>query len=280
MSRILVLGLSALVVLTPVSLALAAGPPPPTVTNTPPSSVNIVVPGVTPPPLTNTPPPNRFLPSSPGGFVTIQRPVAPPVLLPSPPTPTPLPSTPGGSVTFPSDTPPPPLFNTGQPSVPIVFPVPPPPATPQQGLGTPNDFATLATPGSTSFQPGVFNPFNNPHPMLPWGDGQIGGQRYGQVLRYWENQPQTVSNVRFEQAAAPPQELDSNPQPQGQPGTPSGALSAKVVAKEPAPQSVTVPAYWIVETTRGYLHMPRWVLQEVGGGYYRWALVSGWFQPR
>ena len=61
MSRILVLGLSALVVLTPVSLALAAGPPPPTVTNTPPSSVNIVVPGVTPPPLTNTPPPNQIV---------------------------------------------------------------------------------------------------------------------------------------------------------------------------------------------------------------------------
>jgi len=242
MSRILVLALSALVVLTPVSLALAAGPPPPTVTNTPPSSVNIVVPGVTPPPLTNTPSPNKFLPSSPPGHI------------------------------FPPPVPP--------PSMPIVFPVPPPPATPQQGLGTPNDFATQATPGNTSFQPGVFNPFNNPHPMLPWGDGQIGGQRYGQVLRYWENQPQIVSSVRFEQAAAPPQELDSNPQPQGQPSTPSGALSAKVVAKEPEPQSVTVPAYWIIETTRGYLHMPRWVLQEVGGGYYRWALVSGWFQPR
>ena len=259
MSRILVLGLSALIVLTAVSLALAAGPP--TVTNTPPSSVNIVVPGVTPPPLTNTPPPNKFLPSS-------------------PPPPKPLPSTPGGSVTLPSETPPPPLFNTGQPSVAIVIPVPPPPAKPEQGLGTVNDFATLATPGNTSFQPGVFNPFNNPHPMLPWGDGQIGGQRYGQVLRYWENQPQTVSNVRFEQAAAPPQEVDSTPQPQSPPSTPTGGLTAKPVAKETDPQSVTVPAYWIIETTRGYLHMPRWALQEVGGGYYRWALVSGWFQPR
>jgi len=270
MSRIVAVAVSVLVVLTSVSLALAAGPPPPTVTNTPPSSVNIAVPGGTPPPLTNTPPPNKFLPSSPGGSVSISRPVTPPILVPSP----------GGSVMIPTETPPPPLFNEGQPSVPIVFPVPPPPAQPEQGLGTKNDFATLGTPGNTSFQPGVFNPFNNPHPMMPWGDGQIGGQRYGQVMRYWENQPQTVSNVRFEQAAAPPQELNSNPQPQSPPSTPTGALGAKMVAKEPEPQSVTVPAYWIIETTRGYLHMPRWVLQEVGGGYYRWALVSGWFQPR
>jgi hypothetical protein len=244
MSRVLASALSALLVVSSASLALAAGPtpPPPNVSNTPPSSVSIVVPGVTPPPLTNTPPPNKFLPST-------------------PPTNKFLPSVP-------------------PPSVPIVFPVPPPPATPQQGLGTPNDFATLGNPGNTSFQPGVFNPFDNPHPMLPWGDGQIGGQRYGQVLRYWENQPQTVYNVRFEQAAAPPQELDGNPQPQGQPSTPTGALGAKVVVKAPDPQSVTVPAYWIIETTRGYFHMPRWVLQEIGGGYYRWALVTGWFQPR
>ena len=236
MCRMFALVLSALLVLTSISLALAAGPPS-TATNTPPSSVSIgspVVnpPIVNPPPVVNRPPPNRFLPSVP------------------------------------------------PPSVPIVFPVPPSPAPPPQGLGTPNDFATLATPGNTSGQPGVFNPFNNPHPMLPWGDGQIGGQRYGQVLRYWENQPQTVYNVRFEQAAAPPQELDGNPQPPGQPSTPTGALSAKVVPKEPDSQSVTVPEYWIVETTRGYFHMPRWVLQEIGGGYYRWALVTGWFQPR
>jgi hypothetical protein len=242
MARLLVLALSALVVLTPVSLALAAGPPPPTVTNTPPSTVNIVQPGVTPPPLTNVPPPNTFLPSTP----------PPNTFLPSVP----------------------------PPSVAIVIPMPPPPPPPPgQGLGTPNDFATLATSGNTTFTPGVFNPFNNPHPMLPWGDGQIGGQRYGQVVRYWENQPQTVYNVRFEQAAAPPQELDGNPQPQGQPSTPTGVLSA-AVKKEPEPQSVTVPAYWIIETTYGYFHMPRWALQEVGGGYYRWALVSAWFQPR
>jgi hypothetical protein len=174
------------------------------------------------------------------------------------------------------------LPNAPAPTVPIVIPVPPTPATPTQGLGTPNDFATLGNPGNTSFQPGVFNPFDNPHPMLPWGDGQISNARYGQVIRYWENQPQTVNNVRFEQQAAPPQELNGNPpaQPQGQPSTPTGVLDAKLEAKESEAQSVTVPAYWIIETQRGYLHMPRWVLQEIGGGRYRWALVTGWFQPR
>ena len=262
------LALAVAVASLPMAVALAAGP---TVTPTPPSSVSIVIPNVTPPGLGNTPPPNKFLPSAPPATVTIKRAVPPPTLSPTPP-----PST------FPPSVPPPNTFlpNTPAPSVPIVFPVPPPPATPADGLGAPNDFATLGNPGNTSFQPGVFNPFDNPHPALPWGDGQIGGARYGQVLRYWENQPQTVNNVRFEQQAAPPQELNGNPQPQGQPSTPTGVLSAKVVTKEPEPQSVTVPAYWIIETQRGYLHMPRWVLQEVGGGYYRWALVTGWFQPR
>ena len=56
---------------------------------------------------------------------------------------------------------------------------PPPPAALGPGLGTPNPFATLGNPGSTQFQLGVANPQNNPHPMLPWGDGQIGGSDTG-----------------------------------------------------------------------------------------------------
>jgi hypothetical protein len=261
MHRMLALALTLAVALAslPVPFALAAGP---TVTPTPPSSVNIVIPNVTPPPLSNVP----------VSSVGIKRAVPPPAITPTPP-----------PNTFPPSTPPPNTFlpNTPAPTVPIVFPVPPPPATPTQGLGTVNDFATLGDPGNTSFQPGVFNPFDNPHPMLPWGDGQVGAQRYGQVIRYWENQPQTVHNVRFEQQAAPPQELNGNPPAQqGQPAAPGqGALDAKL-SREPAARSVTVPAYWIIETQRGYLHMPRWVLQEVGDGRYRWALVSGWFQYR
>jgi hypothetical protein len=155
-----------------------------------------------------------------------------------------------------------------------------PPATPGTGLGQLNPFATLANPGNTSFQPGVPNPFDDPHPMLPWGPGQIGGERYGQVIRYWQNQPQTVYNVIFvvppTQESTPPQ---TEPQPQGQPGPPQGALDVQA-AKQPEGRSVTVPAYWIVETTRGYVHMPRWALQEVGGGRYQWVRVSSWFQPR
>jgi hypothetical protein len=128
--------------------------------------------------------------------------------------------------------------------------------------------------------------------MLPWGDGQIGGERYGQVIRYWQNQPQTVSNVIFvgpaEESttpeAAPP---SSEAQPESQPSTPSSSqpsapqavLDTKLV-RELRGQDVTVPASWIVETTRGYVHMPRWALQEVGGGRYQWVLVGAWFQPR
>jgi hypothetical protein len=279
MLRMLVLALSvALAVSLPLTVALAAGP---TVTPTAPSSVGIVNPNVTPPGLSGTPPGVPPL-VSPRSNVGITRPnVTPPPIFNTPPPSAPSSTPPGSSGTISGPVPPPPLFNTPQPTVPLVIPVVTPPPAPGQGLGTPNDFATLANPGNTSFQPGVFNPFNNPHPMLPWGDGQIGGERFGQVIRYWENQPQTVYNVLFIVPAAQ-ESSTSQPEPQSQvqPGAPSqGALDVRMV-REPEPQSVTVPAYWIIETTRGYLHMPRWVLQEVGGGRYRWALVSGWFQPR
>ena len=161
--------------------------------------------------------------------------------------------------------------------VPAQLPVPPPaPAPLGPGLGTPNPFATLANPGSTRFQPGLPNPQNNPHPMLPWGDGQIGGERYGQVVRYWEQNPQTVYSV----VLVPLSEEEAKPEgePQSQPEAPAqGALEVK---KQAEPRDVTVPASLIVETTRGYLHMPRWVLQDVGGGRHQWAWVGAWFQPK
>jgi len=161
--------------------------------------------------------------------------------------------------------------------VPAQLPAPPPvPAALGPGLGTPNPFATLGNPGSTSFQPGVANPQNNPYPMLPWGDGQIGGERYGQVVRYWEQNPQTVYSVVL--VPIPEEETKLENEPQTQPEAP--VLGVLAVTRQPEPRDVTVPASLIVETTRGYLHMPRWVLQDVGGGRHQWAWVGAWFQPK
>ena len=155
---------------------------------------------------------------------------------------------------------------------------PPPPAALGPGLGTPNPFATLGNPGSTRFQPGVPNPQNNPYPMLPWGDGQIGGERYGQVIRYWEQHPQIVYNVVL--VLVSEEEARPEAEPQDQPGAPAqGALEAKA-GRPREPQSVTVPGSWIAETTRGYVHMPRWALQELGAGRYQWVLIGAWFQPK
>jgi hypothetical protein len=155
---------------------------------------------------------------------------------------------------------------------------PPPPAALGPGLGTANPFATLGNPGSTRFQPGVANPQNNPYPMLPWGDGQIGGERYGQVIRYWEQHPQIVYDVVLVPVSE--EEAIREGEPQGQPSEPTqGALEAKA-RKQPEPRSVTVPGSYIAETTRGYVHMPRWALQEVGGGRHQWVLIGAWFQPK
>jgi len=207
--------------------------------------------------VTNTPPSSVGSPS-PGGPVAVQTPPASVSLARRPPTP------------------------------------PPPPLVPCQGggLGQANSFAGLATPGTTDFRPGSCNPFDNPHPMLPWGDGQIGGERYGQVIRYWENQPKVVSDVIFvelpveqpptPEAVPPVPEPPAQNQPgtsQGQPSAPQAVLEGKLHTK-PQKHDVTVPGSWIVETTRGYIHMPRWALQEVGGGRYQWVLIGAWFQPR
>jgi hypothetical protein len=178
-----------------------------------------------------------------------------------------------------------------QTSVTLPPPAPPVTAPLPVGLGRPNPFPNTVPPTSTPpFQANFVNPFNNPHPMLPWGDGQIGGERYGQVIRYWEQQPQRVYNVILivvaEEEAAPEAQPDAKPQgegaapPQNEPAAPrQGALDARSGTSR-QPQSVVVPASWIVETTRGYLHMPRWALQEVGGGRYQWVLVGAWFHPR
>jgi hypothetical protein len=183
------------------------------------------------------------------------------------------------------------VTNVAPPSVTLPAPslTPPPSSNPSCGPGLPgNPLPGLVTPGSAIFANGVCNPFNHPHPMLPWGPGEVGGERYGPVVRYWEQHPQVVYGVVLvpipQEEATPESEPGSQPesQPQTQPGSQSGAQAqaALEAKKQPAPQDVTVPGSWIVETTRGYVHMPRWVLQEVDGGRYQWAWVSAWFQPK
>ena len=49
---------------------------------------------------------------------------------------------------------------------------------------------------------------------------------------------------------------------------------------QPEPQDVTVPRLLDRRDHPGYVHMPRWALQEIGGGRYQWVLVGAWFQPK
>lgn len=156
-----------------------------------------------------------------------------------------------------------------------------PPPLPACGTG---DFPTLGNTGTARCDPFLLNP----HPMLPWGPGQIDNARYGQVIKYWREHPQVVENVILiplpADEPAKPEEPQGSPQgqPEGQPASPAQNALNVLVTRTPEPRrvSVTVPEAWIVETTRGYIHMPRWVLRELGGGRYEWAMVGAWFQPR
>jgi hypothetical protein len=92
-----------------------------------------------------------------------------------------------------------------------------------------------------------------PHPALPWSFWQ--GQAYGRVLGYIPVAPQevTLSTRRG----------------------PADGLSG-----EPAERVVTIPGYYVAETTTGYVYPERWALQPLGAGVYQWRLLPLEFRRR
>lgn len=151
----------------------------------------------------------------------------------------------------------------GQPPTNAPSPVaPPPPPNTLPNPPMPNPFPNFFNPQSPD--PNLRNPFippsntlrtpfNNPYPVLPWGDGQLGAAGvYGTTIRNWEMPEQSfVLEVMV-------------PQPGSLPAT-----------WEVVP--VTVPAYIVVETTRGYGYPGRWAVVQVAVGGYQWQWLPATF---
>jgi hypothetical protein len=99
------------------------------------------------------------------------------------------------------------------------------------------------------------NPSNFPYPTMPWNP-TTRPELHGQVVGYIEVPPQQV--------------VVELPVP-GQ---------AETALFELAPQVVTIPGYWVAETTTGYLYPERWTLQKLNVGVYQWRLLRPEFQQK
>jgi hypothetical protein len=134
------------------------------------------------------------------------------------------------------------------------------PPTTANLLNRPNDFAHPSLPwsyfappfGSGSYGklveiPPAGTPL--PPPTVPWWRRQWA---WGQVIQYIEVPAQHVA-IPVPRAVA-----DSLP-------------------LEWHPAVVTIPAYYVAETTAGYYHFPRWSVEQSSYGVYEWRLLPGQF---
>jgi hypothetical protein len=175
--------------------------------------------------------------------------------------------------------------------------------------------AVLALPATAAAQ---VSPTTPAHPNLPWGIGVATPQ--GQLIRFIYVPPQPVTlqylvpgapestppaadpappSVEPEPPAAQPAPSTARPDPPAaqpapptvQPAPTSAAGDAKppedTAAGESVPptpqivyQQVTVPGYYVRETTVGFHYPDRWMIEQVGPNTYRWRPLPAQFVPK
>jgi hypothetical protein len=111
----------------------------------------------------------------------------------------------------------------------------------------------------------------------------------GQLIRfiYVPPQPVTLEYVVMGPTDAPP--------PTGEPAPPTGEGGPRTEEKPPeqaAPsegpppsprvvhQQVTVPGYYVRETTAGFYYPERWAVEQAAPNVYRWRPVPAQFIPK
>jgi hypothetical protein len=128
------------------------------------------------------------------------------------------------------------------------------------------------------------SPTAPPHPTMPWS-GITTPQ--GQLLRfiYVPPQPVTLEYVVTGPADTPPPVADPAP-----PAAPDQAKSGDAPAAEPAPpsassapgprifhQQITIPGYYVRETTVGFHYPERWAIEQAAPNVYRWRQLPAHF---
>jgi hypothetical protein len=129
------------------------------------------------------------------------------------------------------------------------------------------------------------SPTTPAHPSLPWS-GITTPQ--GQMLRNVWVPPRPV--VLEYVVEGPPPTVEGSPPP----AEPSPAGETKADATPPAEatpvaatpslqvvrQQVTIPGFYVRETTVGYHYPERWTIEQAGPNVYRWRMLPAQFVPR
>jgi hypothetical protein len=142
--------------------------------------------------------------------------------------------------------------------------------------------ALLGLPATAAAQ---VSPTAPVHPGLPWSGIPT---PHGQLIRFIYVQPQPVlleylviatpENVPPPVEPAPPAaEGDVKPE-----ATPPAATPPESVPATPqvVRQQVTVPGYYVRETTAGFHYPDRWAIEQTAPNVYRWRQVPAQFVPK
>ena len=128
------------------------------------------------------------------------------------------------------------------------------------------------------------SPTAPPHPSMPWGGITT---PYGQFIRFVYVPPQPVALEYLVPGTpeSPPPAVEPRPadggeattgdKPTEEPPRESPPLAPRVVH-----QQVTVPGYYVRETTVGFHYPERWAIEQVGVGAYRWRMLPAQFVPK
>ena len=128
------------------------------------------------------------------------------------------------------------------------------------------------------------SPTAPPHSSMPWS-GITTPQ--GQMIRfiYVPPQPVTLEYLVMGPTDTPPPAADPAPpteEPKTEEKTPEPASPSE--GPPPSPrvvrQQVTVPGYYVRETTVGFHYPERWAIEHVAPNVYRWRQVPAQFIPK
>jgi hypothetical protein len=131
------------------------------------------------------------------------------------------------------------------------------------------------------------SPTTPAHPNLPWGIGIATPQ--GQLLRYIYMPPQPITLQYLVVGAPPSAPPTAEPPPagsnngdtQGAPQAPDPVVSPETTpAAQVVSQQVTVPGYYVRETTVGFHYPQRWIIEQTGPNAYRWRQLPAQFVPK
>ena len=112
------------------------------------------------------------------------------------------------------------------------------------------------------------------HPTMPWSGVTTPA---GQLIRYVYMPPQPVTLEYLVPGEAPAAE----PSPPAADGAAKGEEPPPVdAAPQVVRQQVTVPGYYVRETTVGFHYPERWVIEQTGPNAYRWRMLPAQFVPK